>query len=158
MLKNFNPSASSIKPRKTFTELSQPPDLGRLLSHWGNNAKRVNGKAKASEKPNIPTIGFRIMPPADSTRIAPTIGPVQLKETSTSVSAIKKAPPAPPLLTLSSLLLIQLEGKIISKAPKNEKAKTTKIMKNRTFGSQWVLSQLAKSAPRVMATMVPIRV
>jgi len=74
-------------------------------------------------------IGLSIIPPADSTNMAPTIGPVQLKETKTSVNAMKKAPPKPPLSALLSLLLTQLLGSTISKAPKNENAKTKNIVK-----------------------------
>ena len=36
-----------------------------------------------------PQLGLITIPPADSTRIAPTIGPVQLNDTKTNVKAIK---------------------------------------------------------------------
>src|ERR1035437_684824 len=158
MLKNLSPSANSIKPSTTFTEFSQLPDLGKLDNHCGNMANKVKGKANANEKPSIPTIGLSTIPPADSTKIAPTIGPVQLNETKTNVNAIKNAPPNPPLSTKRSVLFPQLLGRTISKAPKKENAKTTNIIKNNTLGIQCVLIQFAKSAPKVSATTVPINV
>jgi hypothetical protein len=52
----------------------------------------------------------------------------------------------PPLSDLESdLFTIQL-GRVISNAPKNEAAKTIKIRKKITFGSQCVASQLKISA------------
>ena len=92
MLKNLNANANSRKPSTTFTVFIQPPDLGRLLSHSGNMAKSVNGMAKAIENANMPRIGFSTNPPADSTKMVPTIGPVQEKETNTKVNAIKNVP------------------------------------------------------------------
>ena len=56
----------------------------------------MNGMAKAVEKASIPSIGLRTSPPADSTKMVPTIGPVQLKEIKTKVNAIKKIPIGPP--------------------------------------------------------------
>jgi hypothetical protein len=44
-LKNLNPSATSTKPRMTFTVLSQPPLFGRFFSIDGNKAKSANGNA-----------------------------------------------------------------------------------------------------------------
>jgi len=64
---------------------------------------------------------------------------VQEKETMTVVSAIKKAPTKPPLSAFASVLLTNPLGNIISKAPKNESAKTRNRMKNNVFGIQWVL-------------------
>src|SRR5436190_22757427 len=96
MLKNLNANAISMNPRTTFTVLSQPPDLGNDFNQPGKNAKRVNGIAKAAEKPNIPMIGFTNSPPADETKMLPTSGPVHEKETNTRVKAIKKTPDNPP--------------------------------------------------------------
>lgn len=79
-----------------FTVLSQPPDLGNDFNQLGKNAKSVNGIANASPKANIPTIGFKNSPPADDTSKLPAIGPVQEKETSTSVKAMKNTPKNPP--------------------------------------------------------------
>src|ERR1035437_4096459 len=158
MLRNFNPSASSRKPSTTFTEFNHPPDLGRLVSQEGKRANRVKGSANANEKPSIPIMGMITLPPAEATSMAPTIGPVQEKETKTRVKAMKKAPANPPLSAcLSALLIIQL-GRVISNNPKKEKAKKRKIRKKKTFGIQCVLRKLAKLAPSVTATTVPMTV
>ena len=95
--KNLNAKASSKNPKNTFTVFSHPPDLGKVFIQPGNAANNVNGRAKANEKPNIPTNGP--IPPivADSTRSVPTIGPVQENETRASANAIKKIPTIPPL-------------------------------------------------------------
>src|SRR3954465_15244391 len=79
--KNLNAKANSKKPKNTFTEFNQPPDFGSELSQPGNIANNVKGRAKAKEKPNIPTKGA--IPPleAASTNKVPTIGPVHEKET-----------------------------------------------------------------------------
>src|SRR5690606_34293673 len=110
ILRNLKARASSKNPKTTLTELSHPPDLGRLLSHSGKIAKSAKGMAKAKEKANIPKIGWIISPPAEAISIEPTIGPVQEKDTSTKVKAIKKIPVRPPLSPLASILLISPEG------------------------------------------------
>src|SRR5688500_16674463 len=112
-LRNLSASASSIKPSTTFTEFSQPPDLGRLLSHDGKTANRVKGSANAIAKPNMPTIGRTVSPPAEATRMLPTIGPVQEKDTSTNVKAMKNTPAQPPLSACESTLVSQELGKVI---------------------------------------------
>ncbi len=61
LLKNLSPNANKINAKTTFTELSQPPDFGNLLSAEGNNASKVKGAAKARPKKNIPIRG-RIPP------------------------------------------------------------------------------------------------
>ena len=119
-----------------------------------NNAK---GIANARENPSIPTIGFTKAPPADSTRMLPTIGPVHEKDTNTIVNAIKNIPVRPPLSACwSALFTIQL-GNTISNAPKKEAAKTTNIKKNNTLGSQWVANRFANAGPSNTATSVPIK-
>ena len=62
MERNLNAKASSKKPKTTFTEFNQPPDLGNRCIHSGKIANKVNGIAKAKEKPNIPMIGFKKAP------------------------------------------------------------------------------------------------
>ena len=59
------------------------------------------------------------------------MGPVQEKETMASVSAIKNIPSklVPPDLLFTEFAT--LPGRVISKYPKNEMAKTTKITKKR---------------------------
>ena len=80
-----------MKPRTTFRVFIQEPDLGADFSHEGNMAKRVNGRARARAKPNIPTAGASQLPDVVvSTRSMPMMGPVQEKETSTRVKAIRK--------------------------------------------------------------------
>ena len=57
LLKNLKAKANSKKPKTTFTEFSQPPDLGSEFIQPGNAANKANGNAIANEKPSIPTIG-----------------------------------------------------------------------------------------------------
>ncbi|MCY1538442.1 hypothetical protein D9M68_739810 [compost metagenome] len=64
-----------------------------------------------------------------STSKVPIIGPVQEKDTSASVKAIKNSPTIPPLLDFSSILLTSTEGNVISNAPKNESAKKIRTAK-----------------------------
>src|SRR5690242_1269919 len=94
---NFKARASSRKPSTTFTEFNQPPDFGKEFNQPGNAANNPNGSARANENPNIPQKGPEIPPPAAaSTNNVPMIGPVQLKDTSARVKAIKKIPIKPP--------------------------------------------------------------
>src|SRR5665647_2624362 len=99
---NFKLNASMMKPSTTLTELSHPPDLGIFFIHEGKRAKRVNGRAKARPKPNMPIVGRRTSPEAASTSRAPRIGPVHEKETSTVVSPRKNAASTPPCLLYTS--------------------------------------------------------
>ena len=121
--KNLNAKAISKNPNVTFTEFNHPPDCGKEFSQPGNAANKANGNAIANEKPSIPIIGPIYPPVAASTNNVPTIGPVQEKETSAKVKAIKKMPSKPPLASASTLLLVQEAGNSISKAPKNEAPK-----------------------------------
>ena len=127
--RNLNARASSKKPKNTLTVFNQPPDLGKEFNQPGKAANKANGSAKAKEKPNIPTNGP--IPPivADSTNNVPTIGPVQEKETKAKVKAIKNIPKKPPLLEAESAFVTHELGKLISKAPKNEMANTTRRKK-----------------------------
>ncbi len=59
------------------------------------------------------------------------MGPVQEKETITSVNAMKKMPDNPPFPAFWSALLAQLLGRFSSKAPKKEMAKTINMAKNK---------------------------
>ncbi len=148
-----------MKPRTTFIEFSQLPDFGRPLNHEGNIERRVNGREKARENPNIPRIGFRASPPADSTSNAPTIGPVHEKDTSTNVNAIKKAPIYPPLSACLSDVFTHLPGRTSSNIPRNEAAKTMKRIKKIRFGIQCVLTAFVTSAPALVKdTIKPIKV
>ncbi len=86
-----------MKPRTTFTELSQPPLLGRFFKTDGNQASSVKGSAKATAKAPIVTIGDQNSPEVDFISTVPTIGPVHENDTRTSVSAMKNIPRRPPL-------------------------------------------------------------
>ena len=135
-----------MKPRTTFTEFNQPPLLGIFLSNDGNQARSVNGSAKAVAKAAIVRIGIQMLPPLVELIITvPTIGPVQENDTSTRVRAIKKIPSKPPFSAPASLLLTRLEGIVISNAPKNDAAKIIKIAKKMRFGIQCVDNQLKMS-------------
>ena len=58
ILKNLIHKANSKNPSTTFTELSHPPDWGKLSSQLGKTANNENGTANAIEKPNITIIGL----------------------------------------------------------------------------------------------------
>ena len=92
--KNFRAKASSTKPSDTFTCCNHPPDLGSLLRTFGKKDNTPKGNAKAVPKPTIPAVSCMAPPSAVSepTSKEPRIGPVQEKETTASVSAIKKMP------------------------------------------------------------------
>ena len=129
MERNLNARANSRKPKNTLTVFNQPPDFGNEFNHPGKAANNANGSANASENPNIPMKGP--IPPivADSTNNVPTIGPVHEKDTNANVKAIKKIPKNPPLFEAESALVTHELGRFISKAPKNETAKTTRSTK-----------------------------
>ena len=64
----------------------------------------------------------------------PNIGPVQEKETKTSVRDIKKVDSNPfETFDLESAVLTHELGKVISNNPKSERAKTINIIKNKKF-------------------------
>ena len=106
----------------------------------------ANGKAKATAKANIVTMGAQNSPEVDLMSTVPTMGPVQANETSTKVKAMKKMPPRFLVLCLLSLLFTMLLPNVISKAPKNEAANTMNTKKNKMLGSQCVANQLKMSA------------
>jgi hypothetical protein len=53
---------------------------------------------------------------------------------------MKKIPAMPPFSLFASLLFTNQDGSVISKAPKNDAAKTIKTTKKRMFGIQCVAS------------------
>ena len=146
-----------MKPSTTLTLLSQPPLFGRFFRRLGKRARTVNGRAKAREKASIVTIGAQNSPLVDFMRTVPTIGPVQEKDTSTRVRAIKKIPARPFLSDFESALLTMLEGRVISKAPKKDAAKTINTIKKIRFGSQCVASQLKMSAVTASPPIILVR-
>lgn len=105
-----------------FIVIIQLPEHGNLLSQVGNSAKRVNGSASAMAKPAIPTAGAIKLPTVDtSTSKKPIIGPVQENDTSANVKAIKNMLMSPVVrFALASTALVHDDGKLMSKAPKNE--------------------------------------
>ena len=153
--KNLNANANSKKPKTTLTVLSQPPDLGKEFSHPGNAANKAKGRAIAIEKPSIPITGA--IPPleAASTNKVPTIGPVQEKDTIAKANAIKNMPIMPPLSALLSIVVPQEAGKVISKAPKKETAKTSNNKKKMILNQTSVESALSASAPKIAVTTLP---
>ena len=153
MLKNLRPSANSKNANTTFTVFNQLPDF-RLLSTLGNMANSVNGNAKPTAKPNMEISGMRRLdsPALSSINAPPNIGPVQLKDTNTVVSAIKNGAKRPPLSASSSDLLISHDGNVISNKPKNDNAKTKNITKNTKLGIQWCLSDTSLAA-QISATV-----
>jgi hypothetical protein len=123
----------------------------------GNNANNVNGKAKANAKPNIPTAGATTLPVVDtSTNKNPMIGPVQENDTNDKVNAIKKMLNKP--LVCSALLstaLLHLDGRVISKAPKNDAANTTNIKKNKMLNTALVERAFKALAPKIKVMAKP---
>ena len=134
-----------MKPSTTFTLFIQFPLLS-LVSREGKRARIVNGRANETEKASIVTIGVQNSPCVDLISTEPTIGPVQEKETSTRVKAMKKMPASPSRSEFRSLLFTIQAGSSISKAPKKDIANTMNTRKKITFGSQCVASQLKMSA------------
>ena len=93
LLKNFKANANSTKPNVTFNAFCQPPLLVSTVNNLGKKAKIINGNASPKPKPNIPLMGPKLpaLPPARP-KIEATKFPVQLKETTTNVNAIKNMP------------------------------------------------------------------
>ncbi len=85
----------------------------------------------------------------------PARGPVQEKETSTRVNAMKNTPIKPPLSDLASTEFTKPEGNTISNAPRKDIPKKMKITKKSKFGIQCVLRKFAKLAPAKKASIVP---
>ena len=113
----MNAKPNSKKPNITLKVFIHLPDLGSVVSKFGNKAKIVNGKAKATPKPSIPMVSW-IAPPweeIEPTNNEPNIGPVQENDTRTKVNAIKNIPIKPPIeLDFESIELTHLEGIVIS--------------------------------------------
>ena len=149
---------SSTKPNTTFSTLSQPPERGKDLSQAGNRANTMKGKANASEKASMPSVGRSSSPLAAAMATEPTMGTVHEKDTSTSVAAMKNRPVQPPLSAWASALFTRALGALISKSPKKDKPKTIKMTNDSKLGSQCELMKLAASAPnsRLSSTPAPV--
>lgn len=154
--KNFNAKASSRNPKTTFTLFSQPPDFGRDFSMDGNIAKITKGTANAKEKPNIPIAGPNRSPfVAASTSKVPIIGPVHEKETTDKLADMKNKPIQPLLSDCASILLTKELGKVISNAPKNEAANTTKSKKKKKLKIPLVDKAFNASGPKATVISIP---
>src|SRR5690606_37197770 len=144
--KNFNAKANSKKPSTTFTLFNQPPELGNDLSIDGNMANSTKGMANAMENPSIPMAGPNRSPfVAASTNKVPIMGPVQEKDTTAKLADMKNKPTHPPLSEPATILLTKLLGRVISKAPKNDAAKTTSNRKKKKLNIPLVESALSAS-------------
>ena len=134
----------------------QPPDLGSFFNIDGNMAKSENGSANAIAKPNIPIVGAKRDLPAASTSKVPMIGPVQEKDTITKVNAINRMLKKP--VVLPDLLLRAVDhelGRVISNAPKNDAAKSTRMRKKMMLTTALVLRALSADAPKIRVTSNP---
>ena len=130
--RNFIAIAISRKPKTTFTEFSQPPDLGKECSQFGKIAKTVKGNARAKPNPPRPAVSGHEPSAAVPASKEPRIGPVHENETMANVNAIKKMPAvSSPDRALA--LLAKPAGNVISKYPKKEIAKTIKMAKKKRF-------------------------
>src|SRR5437899_8486750 len=119
-----------MKPNVTFTAFNHPPDLGKLPNQLGKIANNVNGIAREAEKPSIPMNCPNSSPLLAALTInVPINGPVHENDANASAIAMKKIPIKPPLSAFSSAFVAQELGNVISKAPKNEAAKITRIAK-----------------------------
>src|SRR5690606_2208954 len=122
----------------------------------GKNANSTKGIASAIENPSIPTAGPKRSPlDAASTNNVPMIGPVQEKETKAKLNAIKNNPTNPPLSDFASILLTKELGKVSSKAPKKDAAKTTNIKKNKKLNIPFVERAFKASDPKVIVMSIP---
>ena len=101
--------------------------------------------------PSIPMAGATILSEVDtSTSKKPIIGPVQEKETSDSVKAIRKILNKP--LVCSALLstaLLHFEGRVSSNAPKKEAANTISIKQKNMLKIAFVESAFKALAPKI---------
>ena len=143
-----------MKPSTTLMVVIQEPDFGADFNHEGNIAKIVNGRAKAKAKANIPMAGANQFPVVVvCTSSMPIIGPVQEKDTSTSVKAIRKMLTRPLVCdAFVSTLFAQLSGNLISNHPKKLQAKTISNRNKNTLNIALVESEFSVSEPKMAVT------
>ena len=120
-------------------------------------AKRVKGIDNARAKPNIPIAGPAVAPiDAAWTRSVPIIGPVQEKETSERVNAMKNILSNPVVESaLLSSFVVHEDGRVISNAPRKEIAKTTRSKKNIILKIAFVARLLRALAPNAPVMIKP---
>ena len=128
-----------------------------VFSQAGNMANKVNGKASAMAKPNMPMVGARMLPDVEtSTRRKPMIGPVQEKDTKASVKAIRKMLKRPVVASaLLSTALLHDEGKVISNAPKKLAANTSSNRQKKMLKMALVESAFKALAPKMAVMTKP---
>src|SRR4051794_7132526 len=85
-------------------------------------------------------------------------GPVQEKETITNVSAIKKIPATLCIPALVSACVDQLDGSVISNAPKKEIPKMKNSAKNTRLAIQLVAKLFNAAGPKISDTRKPTNV
>ena len=84
------------------------------------------------------------------------IGPVQEKDTSAKVKAMKNMESRPVVLsTLESILLVKREGSVISNPPMKEIANTTSRRKKNTLNQALVERAFRAVAPKMAVTSNP---
>jgi len=133
------------------------------FNQLGNMANNANGKANATENPNIPKSGptgilpKMVAPPpvAVSTNKVPIIGPVQENETSVSVNAMKNIPINPLRSAILSDLFAHELGSVISKYPKKDMAKTMNNIAKPILNQALVDKRFNASAPNTPVISKP---
>ena len=153
--KNLKAKPISSSPKTTLTLLSHPPDWGNEFNQPGKAENNINGKASASENPNITAVGAANEPVAAPANALPTRGPVHEKETMAKVAAMKKIPINPPRSAAWSVLFAQLVGNWISKAPKKLAPNTTNSRNKKTLKNGSVEMTLRMSTPNTAVRSSP---
>ena len=146
-----------MNPNTTFTVFIHPPDFGTDFNSDGKRAKKAKGMASPMEKPSIPRVGPRMFPWVDTaTNRKPMMGPVQEKDTSTRVNAMRKMESNPVVLSLFwSILFDHEEGSVSSKAPKKEAAKMMSNRAKKMLNQALVLRAFSALAPKRAVTNSP---
>src|SRR5581483_290033 len=84
------------------------------------------------------------------------IGPVQEKDTITSVKAMKKMPPSELVPALASERFDQEPGSAISNAPRNESPKVMNKVKKIRLAIQFVARLFSAAGPKITVTANPV--
>ena len=120
-------------------------------------AKSVNGRARAKANPNMPIAGASQLPVVVvCTKSMPMMGPVQEKETSTSVNAIRKMLMSPLVSeAFESTAVAHPSGRVISNHPKKLRANTTSNRNRNTLNTAFVDMAFKVSLPNKAVTSSP---